>query len=89
MLYTSFDIYIVLITTVLLSQPSQEVFQLFDTMVLLSKGCVIFSGNASEVLTYFKNLSAFKFDKTLSLYVNPADFLTDVSACVLRNADVR
>lgn len=65
--------------------PTAEIFELFDSVVLLSKGCIIFTGAASEALSYFSNLKSLKFDKVLSMYANPADFLTDISSCQLKS----
>jgi hypothetical protein len=47
---------------------------------------VVFSGPAEAALNYFNELPSFHFD--LSLYMNPADFLTDVSACTAKSDKV-
>jgi ABC-type multidrug transport system ATPase subunit len=65
-------------------EPSAEVFSLFDTLVLLSKGRVIFIGNASEAVSFFAE-SAIRL--VCSGYLNPADFLADVSGCLVKNED--
>jgi hypothetical protein len=60
------------------------VFSLFDTLLLLSKGRVIYSGLASKASAFFLENSP-----TLALvsggYTNPADFLADVSGCMIKN----
>ena len=66
------------------TQPSAEVFALFDTLLLLSKGRVIYSGPANKASAFFLDSSP-----TLALvsggYTNPADFLADVSGCMIKN----
>ena len=65
-------------------EPSSEVYTLFDTIVLLSKGRVIYIGAATDAVDFFS-------DDPLKIvssgHQNPADFLTDVSACILTNVD--
>jgi ABC-type multidrug transport system ATPase subunit len=58
-------------------QPSPEIFKLFDTLLLLSKGRVIYYGPTSQAATFFVN-SPFAYD--MSAYTNPADFFSDISA---------
>lgn len=69
-------------------QPSSDVFALFDTMLLLSKGRIIYAGTSSGSASFFMEQSP-----TLSLissgYTNPADFLADVSGCMVKNKEVR
>eukprot|EP01039_Chlorochromonas_danica_P008620 gene8620-9499_t len=57
-------------------QPSQEVFKLFDTLLLLSKGRAIFYGPVSNAAKYFVS-SPYQYN--LTSYTNPADFFADVS----------
>jgi ATP-binding cassette subfamily G (WHITE) protein 2 (SNQ2) len=67
--------------------PSAEIFALFDDIVLLSKGCMVYCGPAKEAIGYFTTIPHVSFGDAVSLYVNPADFLTDISACHLHTAD--
>lgn len=64
-------------------EPSSEVFSLFDSLVLLSKGRLIYMGAASEAVSFFTE----KVNLVSVGYVNPADFLADVSGCLLKNED--
>jgi ABC-type multidrug transport system ATPase subunit len=57
-------------------QPSSDVFKLFDSVLLLSRGRVIYSGPVTNATAYFTN-SPFQYN--LSTYNNPADFFADVS----------
>lgn len=61
-------------------QPSAEAFKLFDTVLLLSKGRVIYHGNASSAATFF-TASPFQFNMTG--YTNPADFIADIANLTL------
>lgn len=63
-------------------QPPAEVFQLFDTLLLLSNGRVIYYGNVSSVLKHFTS-NPFQF--SMAGYSNPADFVVDIANCVLRD----
>eukprot|EP01038_Epipyxis_sp_PR26KG_P013928 gene13928-18681_t len=60
-----------------IDQPTSQVFNLFDTLLLLSKGRVIYFGSVSGAANYFMT-SPFEFSYTN--YGNPADFLLDISA---------
>eukprot|EP01104_Vermistella_antarctica_P020020 TRINITY_DN827_c0_g3_i2.p1 TRINITY_DN827_c0_g3~~TRINITY_DN827_c0_g3_i2.p1 ORF type:complete len:1483 (-),score=306.29 TRINITY_DN827_c0_g3_i2:234-4682(-) len=56
-----------------LQQPGRELFELFDNVVLMSHGKVVYFGPVSRVLPYFENMG----------YVcptrrNPSDFLQDI-----------
>lgn len=57
-------------------QPTAEAFKLFDTLLLLSKGRVIYHGNASAAAAFFTS-SPFQFNMTG--YNNPADFIADIA----------
>ena len=69
-----------------MEQPSAAVFELFDTLALLSKGRLVYLGKASEALSFFIESPNLQF-KYIE-YTNPADFVTDVSACLVQNAQV-
>jgi hypothetical protein len=64
-------------------QPSAEAFALFDTLVLLSKGRLVYMGKAEEATAFFINDPKLQFD--IKEYANPADFLFDISACLIYN----
>lgn len=51
-------------------QPSSEIFYLFDDLLLLADGEIVFYGPVDQVIGYFTQLG-FDFPK----YSNPADFL--------------
>lgn len=57
-------------------QPSADVFKLFDTLLLLSKGRVIYFGEVAGATAYFQSTPS---SYNLQAYTNPADFLVDVS----------
>jgi ABC-type multidrug transport system ATPase subunit len=56
-----------------LLQPSQQVFQLFDNILLLSKGYVVYHGPREKVINYFSKL---RYD--CPLVVPWAEFLQEV-----------
>jgi ABC-type multidrug transport system ATPase subunit len=64
--------------------PSYNTFKLFDTLLLLSQGQVIFSGPCSEAAKYFTTMPN---PYILEEYRNPADFLVDISGGFLPNAN--
>lgn len=58
-------------------QPSAEVFELFDTLLLLSYGRLIYRGPASKAMEFFTSSVHLQFD--LKEYANPAFFLADIA----------
>lgn len=66
--------------------PASDVFQLFDTLLLLSKGRVAYMGPTNAAVNYFSEFPALQFNP--SQYFNPADFLLDISGCLLKNIAV-
>jgi hypothetical protein len=64
-------------------QPSAEIFKLFDTLLLLSKGRVIYFGPVNGATKFFYN-SPFQFSYTN--YTNPGDFLADVSGSFISDS---
>ena len=67
-----------------LHQPSQQAFALFDTMLLLSKGCVVYHGPVDGAVDYFKAAPcSFRFDS--NVYSNSAEFLVDISGGYVPN----
>lgn len=54
-------------------QPRSNIFQMFDKLLLLSQGKVVFFGPCSQIIDYFASVG-----HSIPLRVNPADFLLDV-----------
>jgi ABC-type multidrug transport system ATPase subunit len=67
-------------------QPTAAVFELFDTLVLLSKGRLIYIGPANKAVNYF--ITSPTLDISNSSYKNPAEFLFAVSAGFVTSNDV-
>ncbi|KAE8380034.1 P-loop containing nucleoside triphosphate hydrolase protein [Aspergillus bertholletiae] len=55
--------------------PRSEIWSLFDNVILLARGSVLYSGLSSRSLTYFESHS-----HILPPFVNPAEFLIDLAA---------
>lgn len=51
-------------------QPRSNIFQLFDKLLLLAKGKVIYFGSTSHLYDYF-----IAIDRPIPLKVNAADYL--------------
>ncbi|KAK2021213.1 ABC transporter [Colletotrichum zoysiae] len=62
-----------IITTI--HQPRSEIWDLFDNLIILTKGSPVYSGSAAECLPWFDRMG-FK----LPPFVNPAEFLIDIAA---------
>ena len=62
-----------------IKNPTIEEFYLFDTLLLLSKGRVIYFGNTKDSTAYF-TVHPWSFNEFYYHYPNPADFLTDLSS---------
>ncbi|KAG5940743.1 hypothetical protein E4U60_000318 [Claviceps pazoutovae] len=62
-----------IITTI--HQPRSEIWDLFDNLIVLSKGGPVYSGSITECLPWF---TACGF--SLPPFVNPAEFIIDVAA---------
>jgi ABC-type multidrug transport system ATPase subunit len=56
-------------------QPRSEIWDLFDNLIVLSKGSPVYSGPADKSLLWFESLG---FE--LPPFVNPAEFVIDLSA---------
>ena len=69
-----------------LHQPSKEAFALFDTMLLLSNGYVVYHGPVDGAVDYFIS-SPCSFDFDPNAYSNPAEFLVDISGEHIPNKD--
>ena len=65
-------------------QPSGDTYSLFDTLLLLAQGKVIYFGPALEIVNYFQQ-SPFGFQCKQG--ANPADFLIAVAGSFLPAAD--
>ncbi|XP_076956714.1 ABC transporter G family member 25-like [Bidens hawaiensis] len=64
-------------------QPSSRVFQMFDSVLVLSEGRCIYFGKGSEAMRYFESV-----DFRPSFPVNPADFLLDLANGVWQQDNV-
>mmetsp|Transcript_20657 Transcript_20657/g.29655 ORF Transcript_20657/g.29655 Transcript_20657/m.29655 type:complete len:1397 (+) Transcript_20657:61-4251(+) len=64
-------------------QPSAAVFGLCDTLLLLSKGRLVYMGKAQDAVSFFIESPTLQFD--CHEYANPADFIYDVSGCLIQN----
>lgn len=62
-----------IITTI--HQPRSEIWDLFDNLIVLTKGSPVYSGPIVECLPWFENL-----DFQLPPFVNPAEFIIDIAA---------
>ncbi|KAI3539395.1 ABC transporter [Colletotrichum abscissum] len=62
-----------IITTI--HQPRSEIWDLFDNLIILTKGSPVFSGPAKNCVPFFEGLG-FK----LPPFVNPAEFVIDIAA---------
>lgn len=69
------------ITTI--HQPRSEIWELFDNLIILSRGSPVYSGPMKECLPWFQSLG---FE--LPPFVNPAEFLIDVAAVDNRTPEV-
>ncbi|KAL8287852.1 hypothetical protein RB600_003672 [Gaeumannomyces tritici] len=56
-------------------QPRTEIWELFDNLVVLTKGSPVYSGEAKACIPWFADLG---FE--LPPFVNPAEFVIDISA---------
>jgi ABC-type multidrug transport system ATPase subunit len=65
-------------------QPTGNVFKLFDTLMLLSEGRVIYHGPSEDAIEFFTS-SPYKFNFTT--YINPASFLTDICSSTLADTN--
>lgn len=70
-----------IITTI--HQPRAEIWELFDNLVVLTKGSPVFSGPANECAPWFADLSY-----ELPPFVNPCEFFIDISAVDNRTPEI-
>lgn len=66
-------------------QPTPDAFRMFDNLLLLSKGRVIYAGKISNATDYFVN-SPYQY--FCGNYSNPADFLVDISGSQISDSNV-
>lgn len=64
-------------------QPRSEIWALFDRLVLLSEGCLTYSGPAIDSIQHFDRLG-----HKMPAYHNPAEFLTDLTTIDTRRPDL-
>lgn len=64
-----------LIVIASIHQPSSSTFDLFDKLLLLSQGKTCYNGHTSSLRTYFDSI-----ETPIPLYVNPAEFLLDLTS---------
>lgn len=64
-------------------QPRSDIFQLFDDVMLLSKGHQVYYGPAQSMLDYFQRLGY-----VCPTHTNPADYALDLIAIDLRSPEV-
>ncbi|OAA72620.1 ABC efflux transporter [Akanthomyces lecanii RCEF 1005] len=61
------------ITTI--HQPRSEIWHLFDSIVILTRGSPVYSGDASECIPWFESQGF-----PIPPFVNPAEFVIDIAA---------
>lgn len=66
-------------------QPSDQTFALFDVLLLLAKGRVIYFGRVSEAIDYFMNNSPYHFPYRTGS--NPADYVIAVAGSFIPASD--
>jgi ABC-type multidrug transport system ATPase subunit len=67
-------------------QPSASIFHLFDKILLLANGRIIYSGSASKVMPYFSS-APFNFCLNIENGENPADLVISIAASSTKNAN--
>lgn len=56
-------------------QPRYDIFQYFDDIILLAKGCLIWAGDRTEMLKHLESVGY-----VCPHLVNPADFILDLTS---------
>lgn len=69
------------ITTI--HQPRSEIWDLFDNLIVLTKGSPVYSGSIPACLPWFSSLGF-----QLPAFVNPAEFIIDIAAVDNRTSDL-
>jgi ABC-type multidrug transport system ATPase subunit len=67
---------------VTIHQPRSEIWDLFDNVILLSRGSPAYAGSAKECLPYFATLG-----HEMPAFTNPAEYLIDVVSVDNRSAE--
>lgn len=67
---------------VTIHQPRSEIYSLFDSVVLLTRGSPAYAGSAKECLPYFANLG-----HEMPPFTNPAEYLIDLVSVDNRNEE--
>ncbi|KDE04252.1 hypothetical protein MVLG_05280 [Microbotryum lychnidis-dioicae p1A1 Lamole] len=67
-------------SVLVLDEPTTDCFKLFDTITLLSRGSVVYSGPQASILDYFNKLG-----HPLPALANPLDFIIDISSVDTRD----
>jgi ABC-type multidrug transport system ATPase subunit len=67
---------------VTIHQPRSEIWDLFDNVILLSRGSPAYAGSAKDCLPYFAKLG-----HEMPAFTNPAEYLIDVVSVDNRSAD--
>ncbi len=65
-------------------QPRSSIFAMFDDLILLSEGRMLYSGPASEALSYFEELG-----HHCPQHYNPAEFLADLISVDASNPEAQ
>ncbi|KAJ6817273.1 ATPase [Iris pallida] len=60
-------------------QPSSRVYQMFDSVMLLSEGSCLYFGRAGDAMDYFRDVGFVP-----RFHVNPADFMLDLANGVVQ-----
>jgi ABC-type multidrug transport system ATPase subunit len=55
-------------------QPNSEIYSLFDNLILMIEGKIIYQGKSSEANAYFAN----NFNLKCPSFSNPADFFMSI-----------
>jgi hypothetical protein len=64
-------------------QPRSEIWNLFDRVILLSRGSTIYAGSPQDCISHFSALG-----HQLPPFVNPADFLVDLLSIDTRSSEL-
>ena len=70
-----------IITTI--HQPRSEIWDLFDNLIILTKGSPVYSGPTAKCIDWFKDA-----DLSVPPFVNPAEYLIDVTAVDTRSPEL-
>lgn len=59
-------------------QPRSSIFAMFDKLMILSEGSLMYYGDAAKAVDYFSTLSRFENEFTCPHNYNPSDFFLDL-----------